>query len=150
MQLFAVMRIQLRWPLCISYASDLYISLFLPYRATSSPLRPQFKEDSLRLPAEVSACLDVYTKAFEAMKGNRTLVWKSHLGFANIDLEIGDKRVNLTVSPVHAAIIYQFQIKAEWTAEELARTLAIPVSALRRRITYWLTQGLVREVAADR
>ena len=104
----------------------------------------------MRLPAEVTGCLDVYTKAFEAMKGNRTLVWKGHLGFANLDLEIGDKKVNLTVSPVHAAIIYQFQLKDEWTAEELAHTLSIPVSVLRRRITFWLTQGLVREVAADR
>ena len=104
----------------------------------------------MRLPAEVTGCLDVYTKAFEAMKGNRTLVWKGHLGFANLDLEIGDKRVNLTVSPVHAAIIYQFQLRDEWTAEELAHTLSIPVSALRRRITFWLSQGLVREVAADR
>ena len=37
--------------------------------------------------------------------GNRTLVWKPHLGFANIDLEIGDKKVNITVTPVQAAII---------------------------------------------
>jgi len=29
--------------------------------------------------------LDVYTKAFQTLKGNITLVWKSHLGFANLD-----------------------------------------------------------------
>ena len=51
---------------------------------------------------------------------------------------------------MHAAIIYQFQLKEEWTAEELAHALSITVPALRRRITFWLTQGLVREVAADR
>jgi anaphase-promoting complex subunit 2 len=116
----------------------------------SAQFWPQFKEDTLQLPPEVTRCLDVYTKAFEAMKGNRTLVWKNHLGFANIDLEIGEKKINLTVSPVHAAIIYQFQIKAEWTSEELAHTLSIPVSTLRRRITYWQSQGLLREVSTDR
>ena len=63
--------------------------------------------------------LESYAKAFETMKKIRTLVWKSHLGFANIDLEIGDKKLNLTVSPVHAAIIYQFQEKAEWLASDL-------------------------------
>ncbi len=67
--------------------------------------------------------LESYAKAFETMKKIRTLVWKSHLGFANIDLEIGDKKLNLTVSPVHAAIIYQFQEKAEWTATELVNVL---------------------------
>ena len=55
------------------------------------------------------------------MKKIRTLVWKNHLGFADIDLEIGDKKLNLKVSPVHAAIIYQFQEKAEWTALELVK-----------------------------
>ena len=56
---------------------------------------------------QVADSLDVYTKAFQTLKGNRTLVWKQHLGFANIDLEIGDKKINLTVSPIHAAIIYR-------------------------------------------
>jgi anaphase-promoting complex subunit 2 len=68
---------------------------------------------------QVTESLESYAKAFETMKKIRTLVWKSHLGFANIDLEIGDKKLNLTVSPVHAAIIYQFQEKAEWLASDL-------------------------------
>ncbi|XP_059088575.1 anaphase-promoting complex subunit 2-like [Tigriopus californicus] len=116
----------------------------------SAQFWPQFKQENLQLPQSVAQSLDVYTKAFETVKGNRTLVWKPHLGFANIDLELGDKKINLTVSPVHAAIIYQFQVKAEWTSEELAQTLKIPLATLRRRIVFWQTQGLVREISADR
>ena len=67
--------------------------------------------------------LESYAKAFETMKKIRTLVWKCHVGFANIDLQIGDKKLNLTVSPVHAAIIYQFQEKAEWLASDLVSRL---------------------------
>ena len=104
----------------------------------------------MALPPEINASLDVYTKAFEAVKGNRTLVWKNHLGFANIDLELGGTKLNLTVSPVHAAIIYQFQDKEDWPAEELAHALKIPVSTLRRKIGFWLTQGLVKELPGDR
>jgi len=37
----------------------------------------------------------------------------------NIDLEIGGKKWNMTVSPVHAVIIYHFQTKDQWTAKEL-------------------------------
>ena len=67
------------------------------------------------------------------------------MGFTNFDLEIGDKKINLTVSPVMAAIIYQFQFKAEWSLEELSRTLRVPLSTLRRKITFWLGQGLLRQ-----
>jgi anaphase-promoting complex subunit 2 len=113
---------------------------------------PQFKAETLELPLEVRESLDVYTKAFQTLKGNRTLHWKHHLGFANLDLEIGDKKINLTVSPVHAAIIYKFQDRGEWSATELAAALKIPVSALRRKIAFWQSQGILREMpdVADR
>ena len=76
-------------------------------------------------------------------------VWKPQLGFANIDLEIGSKKINLTVSPVQAAIIYQFQLSSEWPADQLARSLKIPVSTLRRRVAYWQAQDLIREKSPD-
>lgn len=115
----------------------------------SAQFWPQFKTETLELPEEISQGLEAYTKAFETVKGNRTLVWKPHLGMANIDLEIGDKKINLTVSPIHAAIIYQFQIKAEWSLDELASALKIPPTTLRRRISFWQSQGLVKESSGD-
>ena len=59
----------------------------------SAQFWPQFKAECLEFPHEVSEALDVNTKAFQTLKGNRTLVCKSHLGFANIDIEIGDKKI---------------------------------------------------------
>ena len=76
----------------------------------SAQFWPPFKQETLQLPAEVTEALNVYTKSFEALKGNRTLVWKTNLGQVNLDLDIGEKHVNLNVTPVQAAIIYQFQV----------------------------------------
>jgi len=59
---------------------------------------------------------------------------------------MGDRKINLTVSPVHAAIIYQFTERAEWKDEELAASLKMPLSTLRRKIGFWQTQGLIKEV----
>lgn len=50
---------------------------------------------------------------------------------------------------MHAAIIYQFQVKDEWTIEELASVLKVPPTTLRRRITFWQSQGLIRETSTD-
>ena len=83
---------------------------------------------------------------FLAVKGNRTLVWKPTLGKVNLDLVIGDKTINLNVQPIHAAIIYQFQIKSEWTVEQLSQVIKVPASTVRRRISYWTSQGILREI----
>ena len=39
--------------------------------------------------------------------------------------------------------------QAEWTVDELAQTLKVPPSTLRRRISFWQTQGLIHEASTD-
>jgi anaphase-promoting complex subunit 2 len=47
------------------------------------------------------------------LQGNRTLNWKPHLGSVNLDIELKDRKINLTVSPIHATIIWHFQTKSK-------------------------------------
>ena len=46
----------------------------------SAQFWPSFREETLDLPPTLQEALDSYTKSFEALKGNRTLSWKPHLG----------------------------------------------------------------------
>ncbi|KAL3869262.1 hypothetical protein ACJMK2_041966 [Sinanodonta woodiana] len=115
----------------------------------SAQFWPAFREEKITLPEEMQKLLEAYTKKFEALKGNRTLQWKSHLGLMNIDIELKDRTINFKVSPVHAAIIMQFQEKNKWTVEELSKTLQMPATALRRKIAYWQSQGLLKEESND-
>ena len=41
----------------------------------------------------------------------RTLNWKTNLGLVNLELELKDRKLNLSVSPIHATIIMHFQNK---------------------------------------
>ncbi|GFG35378.1 hypothetical protein Cfor_00921 [Coptotermes formosanus] len=79
----------------------------------SAQFWPPFKEETLELPSVVKEHLQIYTKAFETLKGNRTLNWKPHLGSVNIDIELKDRKINLTVSPIHATIIWHFQTRSK-------------------------------------
>jgi len=115
----------------------------------SAQFWPQFKSETLELPEDFNKGLEAFTKSFETVKGNRTLVWKNHLGSANIDLEIGGKKINLNVPPMQAAIIFQFQIKSEWSAEELSKSLKVPLTTLRRKMAFWQGQGLLQETSPD-
>lgn len=42
----------------------------------------------------------------------RTLNWKHHLGLVNLEVELADRTLSLSVSPVHAAVILHFQGKS--------------------------------------
>ncbi|CAH2094533.1 unnamed protein product [Euphydryas editha] len=115
----------------------------------SAQFWPPFKDESLELPEEIKQHFDAYTKAYEALKGNRTLSWKPHLGNVNIEIEIGDKKLDLTVSPFNATLIMHFQNKPEWSLDELHQIMKVPITILRRKITYWQSLGIVAEKSSD-
>lgn len=75
----------------------------------SSQFWPAFKNDALELPTGIKETFEKFTKSYETYKGNRTLLWRPFIGRVEIDIEIGDKTFNMTVSPVHAVIIHEFQ-----------------------------------------
>lgn len=115
----------------------------------SAQFWPPFKDESLELPEVIKSHLEAYTKSFEALKGNRTLSWKPHLGNVNIEIEIGEKKLDLTVSPFNATLIMHFESKPEWSIEELHQIMKVPVTILRRKITYWQSMGLISEKSPD-
>ncbi|XP_040298045.1 anaphase-promoting complex subunit 2 [Bufo bufo] len=111
----------------------------------SSEFWPALKEEKLELPEQIKETMDMYTKRYEKLKAMRTLNWKHHLGLVSLDLELADRTLSFSVSPVHAAIILNFQSKSTWTLEELSGVLKVPVTSLRRKMTLWLQQGVLRE-----
>ncbi|XP_014299608.2 anaphase-promoting complex subunit 2 [Microplitis demolitor] len=116
----------------------------------SAQFWPPFKEEwKLQLPKFVQDHLDKYVKAFETLKGNRTLCWKPHLGNVHLEIELKDRKLDLNVAPIHATIIVLFQDKNEWTIEELSEAMHIPATVIRRKITFWVSQGLLKQTSTD-
>ncbi|EDW57058.1 anaphase-promoting complex subunit 2 [Drosophila sechellia] len=111
----------------------------------SAQFWPSFNKESLQLPEEIENEFKKYTKAFEAYKGNRTLNWRTVTGRVNIEIEIGDRTMEMVVSPILAVIIYHFQNKNEWAIEDLSSITKVPASALRRRLSFWQNHGLISE-----
>ncbi|XP_031833211.1 anaphase promoting complex subunit morula isoform X4 [Nomia melanderi] len=116
----------------------------------SAQFWPPFKENwKLELPKIVQNQLNKYVKAFETLKGNRTLCWKPHLGNVTLEIELKDRKLDINVTPIHATIILHFQDKKEWALEELAEVMHVPATVLRRKITFWVSQGILRESSND-
>ncbi|XP_062409777.1 anaphase-promoting complex subunit 2 [Sardina pilchardus] len=126
-------------------------ALALSAMILSSEFWPPLKDERMELPAVVTQAMETYTHRYEKLKAMRTLNWKSHLGTVTLDLELEDRTLsNLSVSPIHAAIILHFQDKASWNLEELSGALAVPQEVVRRKLALWQQHGVVREEAGGR
>lgn len=117
----------------------------------SSEFWPPLKEEKLELPPLICQAMEAYTHRYEKLKAMRTLSWKPHLGSVTLDLELEDRTLNnLSVSPIHAAIILHFQDKSSWTLEELSMKLGAPKELVHRKLALWQQHGVLREEAGGR
>uniref|UniRef100_T1IXP7 Anaphase-promoting complex subunit 2 n=1 Tax=Strigamia maritima TaxID=126957 RepID=T1IXP7_STRMM len=115
----------------------------------SAQFWPTFREEKLALPDHIKASLDSYTKAFETHKGNRTLTWRPHLGSVNLTLEFNNRNLTLSVSPIHAVMIMQFEKKERWSIKELSAVMHVPPTVIRRKILFWQSRGILHEESRD-
>ncbi len=83
------------------------------------------------------------------MKNYWFFFWFYFLGQVNLEIEIGGKILEFSVTPFHAAIIYKFQEKDTWTINDLSSSLKCSTACIRKRINLWQNCGLLKEEAKD-
>ncbi|KAJ8774682.1 hypothetical protein K2173_017128 [Erythroxylum novogranatense] len=111
----------------------------------SSNFWPQFQDETLNVPEPIDQLLSDYAKRFHEIKTPRKLLWKKNLGAVKLELQFEDRAMQLTVTPLHAAIIMQFQDQTSWTSKKLAAAVGIPVDVLNRRMNFWTSKGVLSE-----
>lgn len=114
----------------------------------SSQFWPSITKETLEVPDRVKEEFKKFTKSYEAYKGNRTLCWLPE-GKVNIEIEIGNRTHELTVTPTQATIIMHFEDQSVWHIDELSRKMNVPQTILKKKIVYWQTMGLVKEIKPD-
>ncbi|KAG9440844.1 hypothetical protein H6P81_021009 [Aristolochia fimbriata] len=111
----------------------------------SSNFWPPIQVELLNIPDSVDQLLNDYAKRFHQIKTPRKLLWMKNLGTVRLELEFEDRTMEFTVSPLHAAIIMQFQEQPSWTSKNLAAAIGVPVDTLNRRISFWISKGILVE-----
>ena len=104
---------------------------------------------SLIVPSVVEKAISSYTKAFETIKGSRTLHWKKNLGIVELELEFGERVISLNVSPLQAVLISMFETPTCWKLNCLSSAIGVSASLLRRKLIFWQNKGIIREVSPD-
>ncbi|KAL4426176.1 hypothetical protein ABPG77_007458 [Micractinium sp. CCAP 211/92] len=109
---------------------------------------PQLPTEEFTLPPAVSAMLATYGAKYRSLKAPRKLQWKPSLGSVQLDLTIGDQTLEFNVSPFHASVLMHFQTRPEWPAAELAEQMGVEPDVLRRKVVFWINQGVLSESRA--
>jgi len=110
---------------------------------------PSLREENSKLHPSIQKTLDLYKVEYEAFKASRKLTWKPFLGSIQLELELGDRTIPLSVSPIQASIILFFQDTDTWNIEELAQKMEIPVDSLRKKLAIWINNGIITESRKD-
>lgn len=104
---------------------------------------PPMQQEEFTLPREVQAMLRTFGHKYHAIKAPRVLQWKPNLGSVELTLTIGATSLDFWVSPMLATLILSFQKQSEWTAKELADELNVSTDVIRKKMLFWLNQGIV-------
>lgn len=108
------------------------------------PQLPQ--EENFNLPSDIKSKLQTYGYKYHSLKAPRVLQWKSSVGSVTLEVRIGDDVLEFTASPFQATALLKFQEQPEWQSAELASALGVSNDYLRKKIMFWLNQGVVSEV----
>lgn len=110
---------------------------------------PQMANEEFTVPRGVQAMMRTFGHKYHALKAPRVLKWKPTVGTVSLTLTIGEKDIEFTVSPLHAALLIKFEEHAEWAPTDLAESLGVNADTLRRKIVYWINQGVILEVRGE-
>ncbi|PSR71728.1 hypothetical protein PHLCEN_2v12376, partial [Hermanssonia centrifuga] len=111
---------------------------------------PPLQSSTFKMPGQFKQIQENYAKEYVKFKPDKKLVWMSHLGTINLEVELDDRTVTADVPPLEAAFIELFSTKDVWSTTELIKEVgSIDRSSAIRALTTWTELGVLKEDSAD-
>ncbi|KAK4103101.1 hypothetical protein N658DRAFT_421889 [Parathielavia hyrcaniae] len=126
---------------------------------------PGLDREHFLLPEVVVEQQRVYEAGYERLKSRRKLTWLNQMGRARVELELGDRRVEVDCSTVEATVIYAFQpsegggsggdeaedappvVVVRKSVDELYAQLQMDEDLIAAALQFWASRGVLRRVA---
>ena len=126
-------------------ASPAPVSIPLDVTVLSRLFWPSFRDDDFQPHRRTALAMEQYNAAYGVLKAGRTLAWKPSVGSVDLELELEDRTVALTVPASLANLIMLFEDRPSWSLAELVTTMRLPSSAMRKRVDFWIGKGVLVE-----
>lgn len=99
------------------------------------------------LPDALEDALKQYAAHYASSRATRKLTWRKSLGMVDMTVHLGDREVRAVVSPVHAAVLAQFEAAPTLTLREVAERVQLPAELVSKRLGLWVSKGVLRETS---
>ncbi len=103
---------------------------------------------ALYVPVQVEASLTAYAQSYHALKTPRKLQWKRHLGTVELDVAVGSKTLQLSVTPAQASLLLHFNGQATLPLAKLAQLMGVAVPTARNVALFWVAKGVQTDLLA--
>ncbi|XP_063934267.1 anaphase-promoting complex subunit 2-like isoform X2 [Zophobas morio] len=107
---------------------------------------PSLHEELFSPPLLVKRWLSQFDESFQKIKAARCLSYLMNYGTVELELVFGNKTFQYCVSPLLATIIIHFKENDKISSAELATLLAVPPHVIKRKIAFWVNEGVLIEV----
>ena len=130
--------------------SEKNVELDLQTLIVSGEFWPEIPNQNFEMPADLQSAFKDFNKGYEQLKVSRSLSWLNSVGMVEIELAMENRTIEVKATPLQAAIIWHFQDRNIWTSTELGDRLKIPPTLLCRKMTFWLQQGIVKQIDSEK
>ncbi|GJE99308.1 Anaphase-promoting complex subunit 2 domain-containing protein [Phanerochaete sordida] len=125
-------------------ASDLHPTII------SRHFWPPLQANTFVMPGQFRKIQEDYASEFHVFKPDKKLLWMSHLGSINLQVELDDRTVEVEVPPLEAAFIELFSEQDEWSVPELVEKVgSIERPQAIKALVTWVELGVLKEDSPD-
>ncbi|EPX74508.1 anaphase-promoting complex subunit Apc2 [Schizosaccharomyces octosporus yFS286] len=104
---------------------------------------------SFRTPKAIQEELDKYANSFSKNQNKRELVYLQNLGTVELEIELEDRTLNISVTPEQATLLSFFEESPTLRLEEAANQLGQPTEIVKKHINFWVHHQVLTLVKDD-
>eukprot|EP00049_Salpingoeca_infusionum_P006080 m.101069 g.101069 ORF g.101069 m.101069 type:complete len:684 (+) comp13191_c0_seq1:121-2172(+) len=105
----------------------------------------KIKELQFALPEELKSYLAAYTEEYEKLTQTRSLEFRPNLGNVQLEVELEDRTLEVSVSPLAATLLWKFDNQSSWTLSDLSEAVEAGEQPVRRALLEWCMHGVLTE-----
>lgn len=117
---------------CVEHGVDLGLDLQVQVLTTGS--WPTQNTAKCNLPRELERCCEEFKQFYLGAHSGRRLTWQTNMGTADLKLNLGSRRHELSVSTYQMCILLLFNDNEKLTYKDIAEATEIPSSDLKRSL----------------
>ncbi|PVF91727.1 hypothetical protein CPB86DRAFT_802615 [Serendipita vermifera] len=99
--------------------------------------------DKFKMPGQFARLQEEFGKKYEQIKPDKRLHWVHQMGTLKLAIELKDRTIEVTATPLEAAVIELFSEKPTWSQVALSEALGVKEQTVIGALISWNEEGIL-------